>query len=304
MFKIFKYNSSFKNTNYNYRQIECKCSNRLIPKDGYAEQAVLHNGSIILIGCIKFIFSYDSHIKENSKICTEELVSKHDGPVENKSHDSHLKSQYEQENSVTINKDTESETEFVIINDYPLEDVEDTNYFNEQNNISTFDLNNFNDHNFSNDDNTIDCVSENVIIHNKVKPVSDINLSSLSNINWDNTNETVSDTIQSCFGEDSVHDVEIINPSEENLYSMNYIDAENSTAVGICNVDRWLLQGVIINENNQKIDIKPLTGSYSIQDHNIGDSRTEHLESDISSNGHANINVSDSDTMTIVTDII
>lgn len=292
------YTSLFKNTNQNYRQIQCKCSNRLIPKDGYAEQAVLHNGSIISIGCIKFKFIYDFHIKEDSKFCTKELVSKEDGLVENKPLNiSHLKSQCEQENNDIINKDIGSKTVFVTINDhYPLEDVEETNYFNEQNNISTFHLNNFNDHNFSND-NTIDCVPENIIMHNnKVKPMSDINLSSLSNIHWDTMNG-VSDKIQSCFGDDSVHDVEIINPSEENMYNMNYIDVENSTAGHICNVDGWLMDGVLVNElsDSDKISYTPLTGSYSIEDRNLRNSRTEHLYCAKSPNELVTIIISDSD---------
>lgn len=63
------YSNKFKNVKHSYRKIQCKCSKRVIPKDGYAGHAVLRNKSIMSIGCMRFKFTYST--EEVPKVCAE-----------------------------------------------------------------------------------------------------------------------------------------------------------------------------------------------------------------------------------------
>lgn len=65
------YSNKFKNVKHSYRKIQCKCSKRVIPKDGYAGQAVLRNKSIMSIGCMRFKFTYST--EEVPKVCAEKV---------------------------------------------------------------------------------------------------------------------------------------------------------------------------------------------------------------------------------------
>lgn len=65
------YSNKLKNVKHAYRKIQCKCSKRVLPKDGYVGQAILRNKSIMLIGCMKFIFTCDT--EEVPKICTKKV---------------------------------------------------------------------------------------------------------------------------------------------------------------------------------------------------------------------------------------
>jgi len=65
------YSNKLKNVRHTYQKIQCKCSERVLPKDGYFGQAILRNNSIMLIGCMKFIFTCDT--EEFPKICTKKV---------------------------------------------------------------------------------------------------------------------------------------------------------------------------------------------------------------------------------------
>lgn len=65
------YSNKFKNVKHSYRKIQCKCSKRVIPKDGYAGHAVLRDKSIMSIGCMRFKFTYNT--EEVPKVCAEKV---------------------------------------------------------------------------------------------------------------------------------------------------------------------------------------------------------------------------------------
>lgn len=312
---MYKYvTTSFKNTNNNFRQIQCKCLNRLLPKDGYAEQAVLRNGSIISIGCIQFKFTCDSSTKVCNNKSAEVLISNRDESVRTILLNEVHSTQFQQEEIVSLNNGIRSDPVLFTINEQcPLEDVVDTDSYKEQNNISTFNLNNFDYYTFSNDDNTIDSgVSDNIILHNNnEQPLSDINLSSLSEIaciNWDSMNG-VPDNIESCFTDDLVHEVEINNlteegvPIEETVY-VDYINVENSTSEHITEVQDWLIEEIVIADpayNDldfgpcDRMDCPPSTEPYLEWDNNGRDSKTEHLYSSSSTHYNESVVISDNE---------
>lgn len=77
---MFKhYSNMFKNVKHTYPKVQCKCSKRVVPKDGYHGQAILRNKSIMLIGCMKFIFTCDTegvpkiYPKKVPKVCAAKV---------------------------------------------------------------------------------------------------------------------------------------------------------------------------------------------------------------------------------------
>lgn len=69
------YSNTLKNVKHAYRKIQCKCSKRVIPKNGYPGQAVLYNGSIISIGCLEFKFICDSFEATQRKLFEKQIIN-------------------------------------------------------------------------------------------------------------------------------------------------------------------------------------------------------------------------------------
>jgi len=284
------YKKKFKNINHSYGKIQCQCSKRFVPKDGYAGQALLRNESIISIGCMQFKFMFDTHSKEIPKVCAQSSpVIKQYGPVRSKPLNGiRLKFQPEQENGINVSRETRNKLALLTINGHrSFENVDDRNSCNEQNHTNTFDL----DNGFSNDNTEVDFGNNCIIIHNPGRPTSNINLSSLSDKpctkHW-NTNG-LSSKIQSCFASDLIQEFEV-NEScdgneifeEEILYELTDAEADNTTAEHISDVQNWIIEEIVVEEDrncngNEHSNLQSSSAvEYPVPD-NRRDYKTEHL---------------------------
>lgn len=294
-----------------FRRVECTCSNRFIPKGGYNGDAVLHSGSIMFIGCLKFKFSYDIHAKEVPKCYTEELAIKNYG-TDNKQtkglNGVRLKPQSEQENCINVTKCTRNELALVTINRHcSLDDTVDTNSFNEQNNISLFDLDNSEDCSSSKEKTKINGTSKNIIMHNNnFEPSLDINLSeTLYTRHLNNPNKLL---LNKCFANDLIQEVDVLSNDgeiieEEIVYAMHIPETDISTPDRLNDDQHWIFKEIVgedksFNNNNLEHSVGlQLTSAleYSVPDHNHGDYKTEHLYCARSPSYNETIIISDDD---------
>jgi len=253
------YMNKLKNTKHDYRKTaRCKCSKRLIQKDGYEGFAILRNESIILIGCMKFRFTYDADLIEILKVCTDESLAKMNGIVEK---ESHLKSSSEQQNGINVLIDTINNFESFSINgNCSLEDADHSNCLKEQNNINKLDLDGSTNLNFCNT--IVDNVSEKIEHNNDIQTM-EINASEKSDTestkHWKTMN-AMSSKIQSCFASDLIQEVEINESSEDGeiieeeiVYEMNYAEAD-SCAPACINDQDWIIEEIVIGEDRNYND--------------------------------------------------
>lgn len=179
---IYKYYiKTLKKPKHNHQNIiQCKCSQRVIPKDGYAGQAVLYNESIMSVGCIKFKLT----IKEVPQIIKEEPRLIRNGIiVKEPLNGTRIKtSQSEQKTSIDVVHETGKNSLLVNINGHnSLDDANDTNFFNEQNNTNMLDVKKC-DNKFPNDNIKINGapLNDNFLIYDdNDDPMSDTDLSDL-----------------------------------------------------------------------------------------------------------------------------
>lgn len=289
------YSSKFKNIKHAYRKIQCKCSKRFVPKDGFAGQALLHNESMISIGCMQFKFTYDKCIKEILKVCTESQLANHDGEVvQNKPLNGiRLKFQPEQQNNIDVTRNTKNKIPLDSIN-YSHKDA-DSNSLNEQN-TRVFDLDHAGNCRFSNDNPNIDCIDDSMItLDDNDKPTLEVNPSSSSDVScirhWNNLNG-VSNKIQSCFANDLIQEFEVNESSEDGetieeeiVYEMNDAEIDNRTTERISDVQDWIIEEIVVeegknyNSNGLKHSVNLQSASsvgYTVPN-NCGDYKTEHL---------------------------
>jgi len=252
------YLSKYKNMKHGYKKAQCKCSKRLIQKDGYSGFAILRNESIILIGCMKFKFLYDEGILEMLKVCTNESLAKIEGIVEtNPINESRLKGLSDQENGINILIDTLNNfNSFSLNENSSLKDVHDTNSLNEQNKLF---LNDPPHSDFYN--NKVHCVSENVD-NNDTQPL-EMHVSETSDTEylkqWDIMNAMSSK--QSCFASDLIQEVEVNESSEdcevieeEIVYEMNYAEADNCAPAHHNDDQEYEIEEIVIGEDRNYND--------------------------------------------------
>ncbi|XP_025410685.1 uncharacterized protein LOC112683743 isoform X2 [Sipha flava] len=277
------YTGKLKKNKHDYKKVECMCSKRFPPKDGYAGQALLCNGSIMSIGCFKFEFTYDIYTKEITKGSTENLETKQDG---NKLNGVRLKPPSEQENCINITKCNSYEQELVTINSHcSLEDTDDTNSFNEQNNISLFD--NSQDFSSSKERTIINGISKNVTMHeNDFKPPLEVNLPN-NTICTSNLNNTDDILLDKCFANDLIQEVDVLSDDggiieEEIVYEINVPEADISTTNSINDDQDWIIEEIVVeadkNDLESSVNLQlssPL--EYSVPENNRGDYKTEHM---------------------------
>lgn len=295
---MYKYymNTLIKNVKHPYPKIQCKCSNRSIPKDEFEGEAILLNDSIMSIGCLKFKFTYTRKIPI---LCTEKFLAKQNGTVEKKPLNGIKKPQSEQENSISMINGTENKSELVTMNGHcSLEDVDNINSLNEQKNISTFNLDN-SENGISNNSKINHVTIDNLILPvTNDKPSKDINLSySPSDTpckkKWINMNG-MSGKLQSCFANDLVQEVEVNESSEEYseaideeiVYEMSYTEVDNSKAERISDVQDWIIEEIVVEEGKNfhrnakghsvNLQLASAVG-YHVPDRNLGNYKTEHL---------------------------
>uniref|UniRef100_A0A2H8TZ21 PHD finger protein 21A n=1 Tax=Melanaphis sacchari TaxID=742174 RepID=A0A2H8TZ21_9HEMI len=290
------YISKYKNMKHSYQKVQCKCSKRLVQKDGYSGFAILRNESIILIGCMKFKFTYDVGITEILKVCTDESLAKINGIVENKPfNESRLKCFSKKENGIDILVDTINNLNSFSINDNcSLKDADDSNSINEQNITNKSNLENSAQSEFFNI--KVDGVSENKVHDYEDEPPSKINASEISNTEcikrWEMMN-TVSSNEKSCFASDLIQEVEVNESSEDGeiieeeiVYEMNYAEADNFAPAPINDVQDWLIEEIVIDEERNFNDNEPensndpqLTSTVGFPESacNDEDFKTEHM---------------------------
>jgi len=287
------YKKKMKNIKHSYGKIQCECSKRFVPKDGFAGQALLRNESIISIGCMQFKFMFDTFSKEIPKGCAQSSpVIKQYGAVRRKPLNGiRLQFQPEQENSINNSRETRNKLALLTINGHcSFENGDDEKSCNEQNHINTFDL----DNGFSNDNTKVDFGNDCIITHDPDRPTSNISLSSLSDKpctkHW-NTNG-LSNKIQSCFASDLIQEFEV-NESydgdetieEEILYELTDAEADNATAEHISDVQDWIIEEIVVEEdrncNGNELEHSVDLQSSSIVEYPVPDNRrdykTEHL---------------------------
>lgn len=280
------YTSKFKNIKHAYRKIQCKCSKRLVPKDGFAGQALLRNESMISIGCMQFKFTYDKYMKEVLKVCTESQLGNQDGEViRNKLINGIcLKSQPEQENNIGIIKNTKNDILIDSINQH--NSLKDTNNTNEQSHTRVFDLNNIGDRRSSNDNTNIDSVitsNDNDKLTLKIKSSNMPCTKHWNGVSNKIQSRSASDLIQEFEVNESFEDGETI--EEEIVYEINDAEAENSKTENIDDAQDWIIEEIVI-EGEKNCNSKGLGHSVNLQSastignsipDNRGDYKTEHL---------------------------
>lgn len=252
------YSSKFKNIKHAYRKIQCKCSKRLVPKDGFPGLAVLRNESVISIGCMQFKFTFDKRLKEILKVCTESQLANQDSEVvQNKPFNGiRLKFQSEQENNIDITRNTRNTILLNSIN-YSHKDS-NINSLNEQNS-SVFNLDDAENCGFSNDNTNIDCINDCMItLDGNDEPKLEISPSSSSDMSrkkyWNHLNG-VSNKIQSSFANDLIQEFEVNDSSEDNetieeeiVYEVNDAEVGNSMTEHISDVQDWIIEEIVIEE--------------------------------------------------------
>ncbi|XP_050434457.1 PHD finger protein 12 isoform X2 [Adelges cooleyi] len=199
------YRKMLSSTKYTYSDVECSCSKRLIPKDGYPGLAFLSSGSTMLIGCINFTFTHDQYVRSVSikHMNTDEPFIKREKTIENEIYSK----TNEKENSVTSNRsqgDDRIEDEVVVTNSKCFsqnESIVNSNNSNKENQLEVF-ING-------------DCSSKNKNIKNTCK----------TNRKDENKHEVVTN------GDCSPENETIVNtPTEQ-----NYIKLDNSVNDSIVN---------------------------------------------------------------------
>ncbi|XP_060854695.1 uncharacterized protein LOC132932364 isoform X2 [Rhopalosiphum padi] len=258
-----KYHTSkYKNTKHGYQKVQCKCSNRLIQKDGYSGFAILRKESIILIGCMKFKFIYDVGIIEILKVCTDKSHAKRDGIVENKPlNESPLKCLSEQENGIDILIDTINNLNSFSIN----ENSDYKKSINEQNITNKLNLDNSAIGELFNI--KVDGVSENVVRDSDDVQPLEINASETLDSEyikqWEMINAMSSDE-KSCYASDLIQEVEINESSEDGetieeeiVYEMNYAETDNCASGRNNDVQDWLIEEIVIDEDRNFNDNEP-----------------------------------------------
>lgn len=282
------YMGKLKNTKHSIKKVECKCSKRLPPKDGYAGQALLTNGSIISIGCLTFKFTYDIFTRKMTKSCTENLEAKQDG---NKLlNGEQLKLPSEQENCINNTNCIRNEQEIVTINSHcSLENTDDTNSFNEQNNISLLDLHNSQGGSSSKEKAIINGMTKNTTMHkSNIKSPLEVNMSdTVCTKKFNNTDDVL---LNKCLASDLIQEVDVLSDDgrvieEEIVYSMHVPEAEISTTNRINDVQDWIIEEIVVedknynnNDHDSSVNLQlssPL--EYSVPENNHGDYKTEHM---------------------------
>ncbi|KAL4112829.1 hypothetical protein QTP88_016552 [Uroleucon formosanum] len=256
------YLSKYKNMEHGYKKAHCKCSKRLIQKDGYSGFAILRNESIILIGCMKFKFSYDDGILKILKICTNESLAKIEGIVETNSiNKSHLKGLSDQENGIDILTDPLNNLNSYSINENSsIKDADDTNSLNEQNKL---DLDDSPHSDFYY--NRVHCVPENIMHYNDIIQPLEMHAPETSDTEylkrWDMNPMS---NKQSCFASDLIQEVEINESSEDGeiieeevVYEMNYVEADNDAPTHNNDDQEWEIEEVVIEEDRNYNDNEP-----------------------------------------------
>ncbi|XP_022162961.1 uncharacterized protein LOC111028574 isoform X3 [Myzus persicae] len=216
------YLNMYKNTKHGYKKAQCKCSKRLIQKDGYSGFAILRNESIILIGCMKFKFTYDSNLPDS----LETFSKIQNKPFQNENEP--------QENGINILIDTINNLSSFNINEerYSLKDADITN----------------------------PCVSETIMHDNNDTQPLEMNASETSDNEylkqWDIMNAMSSK--QSCFASDLIQEVEVNESSaddeiieEEIVYEMNYVEADNCAP---SHDQEWEIEEIVIGEDRNYND--------------------------------------------------
>jgi len=248
------YRKKYKNMKNGYKKAaQCKCSKRLIQKNGYPGFAILRNESIILIGCMKFKFSYDEAILEILKVCTNESLTKIEGIVEtNPINESHLKGLSDQENGINILTDTLNNLNSFSFNENSsFKDADDTNFLNEQNKLD-LDDSPHSDFYYNH------CVSENIVHDNDTQPL-EMYTEYLKQ--WDMNPMS---NKQSCFASDLIQEVEVNESSEDGeiieeeiVYEMNYVEADNCAPIHNNDDQEWEIEEVVIGEDRNYNDNEP-----------------------------------------------
>lgn len=256
------YKSKFKNIQHGYQKVECKCSKRLIQKDGYSGIAILRNESIIVIGCMRFIFTYDAGIIETLRLNTDESLAKKER--------THLKSLFEQENCIKLLIDTGNEQDSVYINENCS--LQDTSTINKLD----LDYSGYGD--FYNT--KVGGISDNIPIDNDDVQSMDYETSDTEYTKQWTTTNAVSSKIQSCFASDLIQEVEVIESSEDSeiieeevVYEMNYAEADNSALARNSDDQEWIIEEVVGEEYRNYNDHK----SGVDQQLTSGDYKTEHM---------------------------
>lgn len=303
------YLSKYKNMEHGYKKAQCKCSKRLIQKDGYSGFAILRNESIILIGCMKFKFSYDDGILRILKVCTNESLAKIEGIVEtNSMNKSHLKGLSDQENGINILMDTFNNLNSYSFNENSsFKDADDTNSLNEQNKL---DLDDSPHSGFYY--NRVHCVSENIVHYNDIIQPLEMHASETSDTEylkqWDMNPMS---NKQSCFASDLIQEVEINESSEDGeiieeeiVYEMNYLEADNYAPTRNNDDQEWEIEEVVIGEdrnynvnelgNSTDLQLKSAVKS-PIPGCNSEDYKTEHMYCARSTSYDETIVISDDD---------
>ncbi|KAL5234705.1 hypothetical protein ACI65C_002115 [Semiaphis heraclei] len=210
------YLSKYKNTKHGYKKAQCKCSKRLIQTDGYSGFAILRNESIILIGCMKFKFTYDSKILE--------ILTKVDSkPLPN--------TKKPQENGINSVVDTMNNLNSISINE--------KNCSLKNTNVTKSSLS----ENIVHDNNDIQSLEMN-----------NSETSDTEYLKQWNIMDTMSSK-QSCFASNLIQEVEV-NESEdceiieeEIVYEMNYAEADNCAPAHINDDQEWEIEEIVIGED-------------------------------------------------------
>lgn len=299
------YLSKYKNMKHGYKKAQCKCSKRLIQKDGYSGFAILRNESIILIGCMKFKFSYDEGILEILKVCTNESLAKIEGIAEtNPINESRLKGLSDKENGINTLIDTmKNLNSFSINENCVLKDADNTNFLNEQNKL---DSGNSPHSDFYNE--KVHFVSENIVHDNNDMQPLGIHASETSDTEylkqWDIMNSM--STKQSCFASDLIQEVEVNESSEDSeiieeeiVYEMNYVEADNSAPAHNNDDQEWEIEEIVIGEDNEPgnstgLQLKSAVKS-PVPGCNDEDYKTEHMYCARSTSYDDTIVISDDD---------
>ncbi|XP_050544888.1 uncharacterized protein LOC126907566 isoform X2 [Daktulosphaira vitifoliae] len=322
------YMNMLSNTTHNYSNVQCSCSKRLIPKDGYPGLAFLCSGSTVSFGCIKFNFTYDRYVRS---VSIEPLSTK---------------------KSLTF-KEEMKESEIDLQNNEKLtfshKDVSDNNNRYEKKKSDTSSLKNLpnrpTDFNISIEQTNLNhkkySISENNLIKN-IKPKlnglinnnghEEKTLDSMSNstmtnltMDWVHTNG-INNQSKSYFAHDLIQEVEIdatecsnetigIQQIEEEIvYDMDYTESNNSAMENVNenNAQNWIIEeiledGVSCNGfeiGNEQDSVDQLSDSnvlktsileYSVSECNSRDYKTENVYHPTSSLYNEPIIISDDD---------
>lgn len=305
------YCNLFKKTK-NRKQVLCKCSKRLIPKDGYDGPALLRDGSMITIGCTKFKFTFDNmappsvneEITTTPKVGTKKIPVKRGGssiakkkPPPRPLNGKRLKSRPERDIGIKTTQD-ELPSSMVTINGLlPVKEEEEmdctTDLFIEQNRtaVDTVDSKDRRSHR---EENSIIFISDDeaVAIPDFDPP------SSLSDTRQQQSFNGLSDKIQTFSANDLIQEFEVCasDCEEEYVYGTAVEQVANSDELGyggavdriVANVQDLIIEEeVVVDEDRtayngrdhpmeSAIDEHPVSSNHH-HHHLIRDFKTEHL---------------------------